>query len=131
MKIRSSLLVALFTFSCVTAFASPARADSSIFIALFTTPFKSDSGNGAIKEPPANYGEDPYWDELIGDLVDKQKKTGHSNHKIAALIGQYLKLKELEKKVAEESLKACREAFLTPAQCADVVVGVTIPKARR
>jgi len=124
MKIRSALIVALLASSFVAASATTAHADSSTFFALFTTPFTADSGNGVIKEPPANYGEDPRWDEFIRDLVDRQKKTGHSNPNIARLIGQYLKLKEAEKRMADEAVAACRKAFLTPKKCADVFVGV-------
>jgi hypothetical protein len=131
MKIRSALLVALLTSSFFAASATQAHADSSILIALFTTPFKSDTGNGVIKEPPANFGEDPYWDEFIRDLVDRQKKTGHSNPRIAALMAQYMKLKEAEKRMADEAIAACRKAFLTPAKCADVVVRVAQPRGPR
>ena len=131
MKIRSALLVAMFAASFLAVSVTSAHADSSTYLALFTTPFKSDTGNGVIKEPPSKYGEDSSWDALIRHLVDIQKKTSHSNPKIAALMAQYMKLKEDEKRFADEALAACQKAFLPPTKCANAVAGAISPGIRR
>lgn len=132
MKFYSSLCAATIALAACISTTTSARADfndgAHILVALFTTPFSGPNGG---RSPIPSYPDKltPELRKMIDDIIDNNRAVADGH--LMELVRKRLAEREAERRASEHYIRLCQEAFLSPKECAQVLVDVTRPAAKR